>query len=211
MVIRLVTKGKKAAQNKTMLQALFVSKVRTKLLEIFLSNPAEMYHVRGLVRKADEEINAVRRELKRMEEYNLVKKEPRGNRLYYWFNKDHLLYADLLSMVAKTSGLGKAIIKNRNKLGKVKFVMFAGRFARGLERREENDVDLLIVGEVVIPEMTKLIREEESKRGREINYTVMTREEFSFRKKRRDPFILGILSGSRIMVFGDEEDLITKS
>lgn len=191
-----------------MLQALFVSKVRAKLLEIFLSDPAEMYHVRGLVRLAGEEINAVRRELKRMEKYNLVKKEPRGNRLYYWFNKDHLLYADLLSMIAKTSGLGKAVIKNRNKLGKLKFVMFSGRFARGFEKKEENEVDLIIVGEIVLPELAKLVREEEAKRGREINYTVMTREEFSFRKKRRDPFILGILSGSRVMVFGDEDDLV---
>jgi hypothetical protein len=36
----------------------------------------------------------------------------------------------------------------------------------------------------------------------------MTRDEFDFRKKRRDPFLLGILSGSRVMIMGDEEDLV---
>lgn len=192
-----------------MLQSLFVSKTRTKLLQIFLKNPQEMYHVRGLVRLAGEEINAVRRELSRMEKFGVVKKEPRANRLYYWFNQDFPLYADLLSMVKKTSGLGKAIIKNKNKLGKVKFVMFSGRFARALERKKENEVDLLVVGQIVLPELAKIVREEESRQDREINYTVMDTEEFSFRKKRRDPFILSILSGSRVMIIGDEEDLVS--
>jgi hypothetical protein len=191
-----------------MLQALFVSKVRKKLLQIFLADPKEMYHVRGLVRLAEEEINAVRRELARMEKFGLVKKEPRGNRLYYWFNQEFVFFNELLSMVAKTSGLGRAIIKNRTKLGKIKFVMFSGRFIRNLERKEENEVDLLIIGEVVLPELAKLVRNEEAVRGREINYTVMTKDEFSFRKKRRDPFILGVLSGSRAMILGDEENLV---
>jgi hypothetical protein len=36
----------------------------------------------------------------------------------------------------------------------------------------------------------------------------MGRDEFDFRKKRRDPFLLGILSGSRFMIIGNEEDLV---
>ena len=70
------------------LQDLFVSKVRVKLLKIFLSNPGKIFYVRQLVRLAGEEINAVRRELARMEERGLVKKERRANRLYYEFQKD---------------------------------------------------------------------------------------------------------------------------
>jgi len=53
-----------------------------------------------------------------------------------------------------------------------------------------------------------LIREEEKRLGREINYTVMTEEEFSFRKKKRDPFILSVLQGSRVMLYGDEESML---
>ena len=64
------------------------------------------------------------------------------------------------------------------------------------------------MGEIILPELAALIRAEESKRNKEINYTVMSREEYEFRKKRRDPFLLNILSGSRTMVIGDEEELI---
>ena len=178
-------------------------------MQVFLQKPNEMYHIRGLVRLTGEEINAVRRELARMESYGMVKKEPRGNRLYYWFDKDFIFYPDLLSLVTKTTGLGGAIIRNKNKLGKVKFVMFSGRFIRNLPRKKENEVDLLVIGEIVLPELAKLVKEEETRSEREINYTVMDKEEFVFRKKRRDPFILGILFGSRVMIIGEEEDLVS--
>ena len=35
-----------------------------------------------------------------------------------------------------------------------------------------------------------------------------TEEEFKFRKQRNDPFLVGILSGSRVMIIGDEEGLL---
>jgi len=60
----------------------------------------------------------------------------------------------------------------------------------------------------VLPELAALIRKEESKRGKEINYTVMSKEEFEFRKKRRDPFLQGIMAGSRVMIIGNEEELV---
>lgn len=187
---------------------IITSKVRIKILELFMSNLAEMYHVRGIVREINEEINAVRRELERLEKAGVLKKEPRGNRLYYWVRTDYPLFGDLLAIGSKTTGLGRTIIENRNKIGKIMFIMFSGRFVRGKPRKLDEGVDILVVGDIVLPELATLIRTEESKRGKEINYTVMSKEEFEFRKKRRDPFLLGILAGSRTMIIGDEEELV---
>ncbi len=187
---------------------IITSKVRIKILELFFSNLKELYHVRGIVRETDEEINAVRRELEKFEKDGLLRKEPRGNRVYYFVRPEHPFFGDLVSMVAKTTGLGKMIIENRNKIGKVSFVMFSGKFIRLKERKRDDDIDILVVGDVVLPELASIIRVEESRRGKEINYTVMGRDEFDFRKKRRDPFLLGILAGSRVMIIGDEEDLV---
>lgn len=188
---------------------IITSKVRIKILELFFSNLKEIYHVRGIVREVGEEINAVRRELTKLEKDGILRKEPRGNRVYYAVRPEHPFFGDLISMVAKTTGLGKSIIDNKNKIGKVSFIMFSGKFVRSKDRKRDDDVDMLVVGDVVLPELASIIRVEESKRGREINYTVMGRDELDFRKKRRDPFLLGILSGSRIMVIGDEEDLVS--
>lgn len=191
----------------SLLNDLIISRVRVKLLEIFLSNPGQIIHVRELVRRSSEEINAVRRELAHLEKISAVTKEHRANRLYYVFKKDYPLYFDLLELVAKTVGLGGAILKNRNKLGKIKLAMLSGRYARNITGSGDH-VDLLIVGDVVVPEVAALVRAEELKRGREIYFTPMTEEEFVFRKKKKDPFIQAILSGSRFMVIGDEEELV---
>ncbi len=190
------------------LSDIITSKVRIKILELFFSNLKEVYHVRGIVREIGEEINAVRRELTKLEKDGVFRKEPRGNRIYYSVRPEYPFFSDLTSLVAKTTGLGKVIIDNKNKIGRVSFVMFSGKLVRYKERKTEDGVDILVVGEVVLPELASIIRAEEAKRGKEINYTAMSREEFDFRKKRRDPFLLGILSGSRVMIIGDEEDLV---
>lgn len=190
-----------------MLSDLITSKARVKLLDVFLANPSEIYHVRELVRRTEDEINAVRRELLFLEERGVLTKEGRGNRVYYNLSKNYPFYFDLLKLGAKTVGLGREILINRAKIGKIKYAMFSGRFARRL-KKGNNQVDLLIVGMVVLPELALLIRDEEKRLDTEINYTVMTEEEFSFRKKKRDPFILSIISGSRIMLLGDEESML---
>lgn len=185
---------------------IITSKVRVKILDLFYSNLTEMYHVRGIVREVGEEINAVRRELERFEKVGILKKEPRGNRVYYFVNRDYSGYGDLVQIISKSTGLGKALIESKNKLGRVSIVMFSGKFARMKPRKDDN-VDVLVVGEIVLPELAAIIRTFESKLGREINYTVMTREELEYRKKRRDPFLQSIFLGSRVMIIGDEEEL----
>ncbi len=191
-----------------LLEELIISRVRVKILTLFLTNPSKIYHVRDIVRKVDEEINAVRRELAHLEKAGMLSKEQRANRLFYAFRKEYPLYYELMELTAKTNGLGWDIVKNKAKLGKIKYAMLSGRYMRGLPHKGGNDVDLLIVGSVVLPELGQFVKSEEVKRERELNYTVMTEEEFAFRKRRRDPFVLDILSGSRIMLIGDEEELV---
>ncbi len=190
-----------------MFSDLITSKTRVKLLNVFLTNPSEMYHVRECVRRTKEEINAVRRELLLLEKKGILQREPRANRVYYSLDKNYPFYFDLLKIGAKTIGLGKDIIDNRVKLGKLKFAMFSGKFIRRMKETPE-DVDLIIVGTIVLPELAILVRTEEARLGTEINYTAMTEEEFKFRKQRNDPFLVGILYGSRVMLIGDEEAML---
>ncbi len=191
-----------------MLEDLITSKTRVKLLTIFLSNPSEMYHVRELVRRSDEEINAVRRELIILEKKGILKREQRANRVYYFLDKSYPFYFDLIKIYGKMGGLGGDIVKNRVKLGKIKYAMLSGKFVMGIRDNPE-DVDLLVVGTVVLPELTLLVRNEELRKNQEINYTVMTEEEFNFRKRRNDPFITSIIYGSRVMLIGDEISILT--
>lgn len=193
----------------TPLTSIFISKVRVKLLQIFLTHPDEIFYVRQLVRLTKQEINAVRRELAHMEKFDMVSKEARGNRLYYGFQKNYLLYDQLAEIICKTTGLAKQIIKQRNKLGKISYVVFSGNFAKHLPPKNPEEIDLILIGDIVLPEVNSLIHEEEAKRGREINYTIMTNQELQVRKSGKDPFLSSILSQSRVMIIGNEEKFIS--
>lgn len=189
----------------TTLKDLIVSRVRVKVIHLFFQQAEEMYYVREITRLVKEEINAVRRELDRLLGCGLLKSEQRGNRLYYFLNRRYLYFQELEQMVAKSTGLGKKIRRYRRKLGTLNFVMFSGKFVRRLKPGQD-DVDLLVIGDVVLPELESLVKEYEKQLGREINYAVFSAEEFEFRKTRRDPFVMNILFSTRIMVVGNEDE-----
>lgn len=190
-----------------MLKDLFISKTRIKLLQVFLENPGRIFYVRELVRAVEEQINAVRAELARMEKASMVTSEMRANRKFYGFRKDYIFYDELSRLVAKSKGLGGDIIKERNKLGKIRFASLSGSL---IKRRPvgPTDVDLLVVGSVVLPQLAQLVKSNEDSVGREINYTVMTDEEFTFRKRRGDPFIRNILEKPKVLLIGDEDEMV---
>ena len=190
-----------------MLIDILISKVRVKVLELFLGNPGQIYHVREIVRRVDEEINAVRRELARLEKTGLLTSEWRANRRFYAIRREYIFFNELLSIINKTVGLGGTIIANKQKVGKIKYAMLSSFFVKG-KPYTQNDVDLFVVGTIVLPELSAIIREEEARRAREINFTPMAEEEFNFRKNRRDPFVMGILAKPRVMLIGDEEEMV---
>ena len=184
------------------------SRVRVELLETFFADPKEMFYVRQLTRQISEEINAVRRELQRLQETGIIKSEKRGNRLYYQINPSYLFFPELLNMIAKTTGLGKEILKYRHKLGFVKYAFMTTRLIKG-GKRSDNQVDLMLIGDIIMPQLNQLVKNYEIEKKVEVNYSAMTEEEFHYRKNGRDPFILFILHYPRIMLIGDDDRLLS--
>jgi len=193
-----------------MLKDLFISEVRVKILKVLLTDPETPMHVRGITRKVGTEINAVRRELSRLEGTGLLKRFPKGNRVYFEVDVNFPYYSDLLSMISKEEGLGAAIIKNRSELGKMKFAFLSQAYMRGRSATAK-DVDLVIVGAVDMRLLSEIVKGIEEKRGSEINYTVMGEDEFDFRKKRKDPFLVTLLTMPKIVLIGDELEYSTLS
>jgi len=187
-----------------MMNDLFISKVRVKIIKLFLANPNSQFHVREITRRTGAEVNAVRRELQRLRGIGFLKRIPRGNRLFYAVRPDFVFLDELWGMVAKETGIGRAILEKRQELGKINFAMLAKAFVRGRVSKP-SEVDLLLVGKISLPLLSKLIEGEQQRLGREINFTVLTPEEFEFRRRRKDPFILDVISQPRIVLLGSEE------
>jgi DNA-binding transcriptional ArsR family regulator len=195
------------ANAKKTLEYLFVSKVRIKSLRYFFFNPDVPIHLRAAVRELNEEINAVRRELTRLEEIKLLKSEKRGNRKYFSLNYNNPFFNEFMSIIHKTFGLGGAIITNAKKMGEIDYAILTSSFTRGI-RMGVHDVDLVVIGQIDLGFLSDLVEKTEKKIGREINYTVLKRSEFELRKKRRDSFVMELVLSSKIVLIGREEDLI---
>lgn len=189
------------------LDHLLISKVRIKILKYFIFNIEEELHLRAIVREVDEEINAVRRELNRLEELGIFKTYDKGNRKYFRFVDTHPLAKEIANLIIKCYGLGDEIIKKGNRLGDIKYAFFTPSFVfKSLY--PSNSIDLVIIGKVDMIELENLIQKAQNTLKREIHYTVLTLNEFETRKKRGEQFVTNILILDRVMLLGREDELI---
>ncbi len=190
----------------TSLKHLFVSQTRLKLINILFYNPQEIFYVRQLVRLTDEEINSVRRELANLQKSGVISSEWRGNRLYYWADKQSSLFFNLLAIANQSSGLGLKLQNKNETLGTIKLVFYSNKFITG-DKRNPDDIDLIIVGDVSLREIDSFIKQEEQTRGHEINYMVMGKGEFRLRRQKRDQFIVDFFLGGPIAIIGNQSEI----
>jgi hypothetical protein len=188
---------------------LFVSEVRIKVLSFFMLNPKKSIHLRGMVRHTNEEVNAVRRELIRLEECKLVICEGKSNRKYYTLNQDHPFFEELISIFHKSFGLGLKIISNAEKLGKINYALLTPVFTKGMSQLGNTKIDMLIIGEVDLDLLGEVVHEEEHKLNREILYMVLKPGEFDIRKRRRDQTLFDIFSQDFVILIGNKSALLS--
>lgn len=185
-----------------MLEKLFTSKTRVKLLTLFLLNPETEIYVREIVRRVGENNNAVRRELKNLEEIGLLSSMKKGNLRYYTVNKKMSIFSELTNIILKTEAVGKILIENLIRLGKIRAAFIYGSFAEG-SAGGKSDIDLFIIGRVNEGELIRNIDKLEKQLSREINYVLFTEEEVNERIKNKDPFITNVLKEKKVMLMGD--------
>src|ERR1700729_905866 len=78
-----------------MIEQLFGSKTRVKLLQLFYGNPNRSFYVREITRKIDEQINSVRRELANLLNVGLITSDTSNNKVYYEVNQKYEFYTPL--------------------------------------------------------------------------------------------------------------------
>ncbi|MFA5070546.1 MAG: winged helix-turn-helix domain-containing protein [Patescibacteria group bacterium] len=180
-----------------MLEHLFGSRTRVKLLSLFLVNEDKPYFIREIGRKIKEHINSTRRELSNLEKIGLVRSFGQRRKKYYQVNKDFLLYSELKSLIFKSQVfLEKGFLNKVSRVGRVKLLILTGFFT-GLD---DALTDILVVGSVNRRKMKKLIKDFQKNLDREIHYTVMSKKEFDYRNNLTDRFLYHILESRKITV-----------
>jgi len=195
-----------------MIDALFGSKTRVKLLHLFFNNPNRAFYVREITRKIDEQINSVRRELANLLSIGIIHSDSANNRLYYEVNQAYTHYDALRAMFAdvspskETAHGGNDWTKRLKALGDVRVALLSGSLVRG----SESDVDLLLAGNINKTQTKRFIKELEQEEGKQLNYTVMPYEDFYYRLSIRDRFITGIING-KFTLLQDTENILSEA
>ncbi len=190
-----------------LLENIIPSKVRRKILQLFFHHPDNTYFLREVVRQVNEEVNAVKRELDILFNAKVLVRERRTNKVFYALNKNYLLYDEFLRIFTKTSKLSEEVIKNISRLGKVKYIAVSTKYSRKTPIKDD-EIYVLFIGIIVVPEVETMMNEARKEFGWDINYTVMSEDELKFRKKNNDPFIWKFLKQPKVMIVGQEEDLL---
>lgn len=182
-----------------MIEQLFGSKTRVKLLQLFYGNPNRSFYVREITRKIDEQINSVRRELANLQSIGIISSENTNNKLYYEVNQTYLHYKALASMFGETT----ITIEDKDSeedplkaIGKVDLAILTGQFTRD----ERSGVDLLVVGDINQTQLAKYVAELEKKEGKEIRYAMMPTREFLYRKGLNDRFLTNVLESKKQII-----------
>lgn len=189
------------------LESIFISKVRLKVLRHFLFNPDTEIHLRGAVREFQEEINAVRRELTRLEAAKIIKVESKGNRKYFQLNVEHPFVGELLAIFHKSYGLGASLIENSKKMGDVEYAFLTPAFTKNSYYGSQV-VDLVVVGNIDLRVLEDLIQKNQQDLKKEIHYMVLKSSEFQLRKRRKDQFVNDLMVQDLVMLIGSIEEFI---
>lgn len=196
-----------------MIDALFGSKTRVKLLHLFLNNPGKSFYVREITRLIDEQINSVRRELANMLNVGVITSDTADNKLYYEVNQRYEYFVPFRAIFAdQKMTKGEEVTKQQTtwrnlleSLSGVRLALLSGVLVRG----SASAVDLFIVGSVSSVKVKNVVKQIEKSEGREINYTVMSYDEFYYRLSVRDKFITEILNGKHAVL--QDTDNVLKS
>ncbi|MHB8601896.1 MAG: nucleotidyltransferase domain-containing protein [Nitrosotalea sp.] len=188
-----------------MLERLFVSKTRIKLLEEFLFQSDTEYHIRELARLVHDIPINVQKELKNLQSVGLLTHRKQGNMVLYKLNKDSPIVEDLKRIFLKTESIGKEILSLLYDKEKIRYALIYGSFAKGTELKS-SDIDMLIIGSVNEDSILKSTQKIEKQIGRTINFILWTENEFLLKTHDNIPLIREILKTPVIMIVGDENE-----
>jgi predicted nucleotidyltransferase len=189
-----------------MLVKLLSSRIRAKIITTLFLSPGIGRNAWELTQALGENYSAVWKELNRLEEMGILASEKRGNAKVYRVDHTSPIEPELRSIVLKTEGIGGLLRASLGKMKNVQQAFIYGSVASGKADRE-SDLDLMIIGEVDLEEISPLISEAERALNRPINYVLFSEEEWKEKLASHDPYATNVDNGQKIMLIGGESGL----
>jgi DNA-binding transcriptional ArsR family regulator len=188
------------------LDALF-PRIRQALLAATLLHPERWWYLSDLAKHLDVRPSSLQRELAALVDAGILNRRQDGNRVYFQPNPACHFLPELQGLLVKTAGVVGVIREVLSHFVKrIDWAFVYGSVARA-EDLASSDVDLMIIGQVGLADLSPALRRAEERLGRQVNPTLYTREEFATKLQAGHHFLKAVLAGEKLFIVGDPHDL----
>lgn len=180
------------------LEQLFDSPVKLRLLKLFLRNPHDIFKISEIAKRIQANLRVVRRQVEGLKKIAFLKRKTirkkakdRKPGIYFSVNPQFDFYPELKTLVLKSSPASlKKIFKQIKKLGRIRLAILSGVFLN----LENSRIDLFMVGDNISKRrLDNFLKYLEAEVGKSIDWSLLSTEEFNYRYEMFDRFILDIL------------------
>lgn len=177
---------------KGILEQLFESQAKVKLMKFFFRSLEESFPLRDILKMLRVNPSTVRKEMKKLIKIGIIKKTKKQGRIVYYLNQGFDFLKELKDLILKSTISSKEELKeNARKTGNIKLLVLAGIF-RG---QDGAGADLLVVGDKINQrKFSTFLKDLEAEVGKELNCALMSAKEFNYRYDMYDRFVRDLIS-----------------
>jgi predicted nucleotidyltransferase len=188
------------------LPSLLFPEYRRRILGLLLLRPDDALHGREIARRTGLPAGTITRELGKLAEVGLLKREKRGNQQLYSADTTGPIYTELASILRKTSGLADVLVQALAPAAhKLKVAFVFGSIAQGRETAG-SDIDVMLIGDLGFRQAVELLYPTQAALGREVNPKLFATDEF-IAKLPVEPFLADVLAKPKLFLIGNAHDL----
>ena len=182
-------------------------RIRQAVLSACLLHPEKWWYLSDLAQFLNVTPSSLQRELASLSAATLLKVKREGNRVYYKANTAWSGFQELQALLIKTVGIAdvvNAAIKTFMTCVDLAFIY--GSFARG-ETIASSDIDLMLVGDLKLSDLSPFLKRAEALLAKEINPSLFTKKDFISKVRANDSFLKTVLNDKKIFLKGNENEL----
>ena len=180
------------------LESLFGSKSRSRMLRFFVLNPGKEVAMKDLKEKMGVDGRRIRADMNVLVRIEFVTETTRKGVKYYILNESFPYYVELRNLFIKANTYPQCKELDKiNGIGRVKLVLISGIFLN----YDKSRLDILIVcDDMSRTKLVKAIEAIENEVGREVRYMAMSSEELMYRLDMMDRFLIEVLGAPHDIV-----------
>lgn len=182
-------------------------KTRQAILAATLPRPGHLWYLADLARHLRVPSSSLQRELAALVQAGILKRRRDGNRVYFQPDPDCPFLPELQGLIVKTVGLVDVLREALAPIAeRMKWAFVYGSVARG-EEKSDSDVDLMVIGDVGLSDVSPRLASARKRLGRKVNPTVYSTAEFTRKLLAGYGFHRGVLDKTKLFVVGNEREL----